>query len=73
MKNQTKGNCSASVLFDRSGERRPAQVQASGEELLTNDTLAHEEAFYQEYKTNGSVSAQNLPGELNINLVPCKR
>lgn len=63
-KKQTTGNCSAAVLFDRSGERRPAQVQTSVEELLTNDTLAQEEAFYQQHKTDGSVTAQNLPGEL---------
>lgn len=72
-KNQTTGNCSATVLFDRSGERHRAkvEVQASGEELLKIDTLTQDEAFYQQCKTNGSVSAQNLPGELNIGLGSC--
>lgn len=72
-KNKTTGNCSAAVLFDRSGERHSAQVQASGEELLKNVTLAQEETFYQRCKTNGSVSARNLPGELYTGLVACCR
>lgn len=71
IKNQTTGNCSAGVLFDRSGERRSAQVQASCEELLKVDTLPQEEAFYQQCKTNGSMSAQNLPGELNRSRMSC--
>lgn len=73
IKNQTTGNCSAGVVFARSGERRSAQVQASWEEgLLKNDTLAQDEAFYQQCKTNGSMlSAQNLPGNLNISHVTC--
>lgn len=70
-KKQTTGNCSAGVLFDRSGERRSAQVQASCEELLKVDTLPQEEAFYQQCETNGSMSAQNLPGELNRSHMSC--
>lgn len=70
-KTQTTGNCSAGVLFDRSGERRSAQVQASCEELLKVDALPQEEAFYQQCKTNGSVSAENLPGELSRSRLSC--
>ncbi|XP_075892301.1 latexin isoform X1 [Nelusetta ayraudi] len=69
----TTGNCSAGVLFDRSGERRSAQVQASCEELLKVDALPQEEAFYQQCKTNGSVSAENLPdshGRIDPGMTP---
>lgn len=60
---QTTEKCSAEVLFARGEGRRSAQVQASCEELLKINTLAQEEAFYQQCKMNQNLlSAQNLPG-----------
>lgn len=71
-KKQTTGNCSAEVLFAQGEERRSAQVQVSCEELLKIDTLAQQEAFYQQCKMNQSLlSAQNLPGMLTISCMSC--
>ncbi|XP_037630626.1 latexin isoform X1 [Sebastes umbrosus] len=55
----TTETCSAEVLFPKGG---PPQVQVSCEELLKINTIAQEEALYQQYKMNQNLqSAQNLP------------
>ncbi|XP_033971228.1 latexin isoform X1 [Trematomus bernacchii] len=58
----TTEKCSAEVLFPGGGQQRSPQVQASCEELLKINTIAQEEALYQQYKMSHSLlSAHNLP------------
>lgn len=60
---QATENCSAEVFFAKGEERKQAQVEVSCEELIKNKTLDREEALFQQYKTNQSLSsAHNLPG-----------
>ncbi|XP_049582440.1 latexin isoform X2 [Syngnathus scovelli] len=59
---QVKIKTSAEVIFPREQTHPPLQVHVpSDDDFLKINTSVQEEAFYQQYKTNQSLFAQNLP------------
>ncbi|XP_060731202.1 latexin isoform X2 [Tachysurus vachellii] len=69
----SEGRCSAEVLYPRGETQRPPQVQCSCDGLPRLNTSDKEQEFYQQYRANSNVTANDLPdsyGHMEPDMVP---
>ncbi|GAA6082927.1 latexin [Tachysurus ichikawai] len=69
----SEGRCSAEVLYPRGETQRPPQVQCSCDGLPRLNTSDKEQEFYQQYRANSNVTANDLPdsyGHIEPDMVP---